>query len=62
MEHMVKINQISSTFKLKFLARIAPRSGLAVKNHIDVGAGVIDPDFRGNIGKTLNLKSYIKYS
>ena len=55
MEHMVKINQISSTFKLKCLARIAPRSGLAVKNHIDVGAGVIDPDFRGNIGKTLNL-------
>lgn len=30
--------------------RIAPRSGLAVKHFIDVGAGVIDRDFRGNVG------------
>ena len=30
--------------------RIAPRSGLAWNNHIDVGAGVIDQDYRGNIG------------
>lgn len=27
--------------------RIAPRSGLACKNSIDVGAGVIDEDYRG---------------
>jgi len=27
--------------------RIAPRSGLASKHHIDVGAGVIDADYRG---------------
>ncbi|XP_030764918.1 probable deoxyuridine 5'-triphosphate nucleotidohydrolase [Sitophilus oryzae] len=27
--------------------RIAPRSGLAVKNFIDVGAGVVDEDYRG---------------
>jgi dUTP pyrophosphatase len=27
--------------------RIAPRSGLAVKYFIDVGAGVIDSDYRG---------------
>ena len=30
--------------------RIAPRSGLAVKNGVDVGAGVIDANFRGNVG------------
>jgi dUTP pyrophosphatase len=30
--------------------RVAPRSGLAWKNSIDVGAGVIDSDYRGNIG------------
>ena len=30
--------------------RNAPRSGLALKHGIDVGAGVIDPDFEGNIG------------
>lgn len=29
--------------------RIAPRSGLAVKNHIGVGAGVIDSDYTGPV-------------
>lgn len=29
--------------------RIAPRSGLAHRSFIDVGAGVIDRDYRGNI-------------
>jgi dUTP pyrophosphatase len=29
--------------------RIAPRSGLAVKHGVDVGAGVIDPDYTGEI-------------
>ena len=27
--------------------RVAPRSGLAWKNFIDIGAGVIDSDYRG---------------
>ncbi|XP_005100347.1 deoxyuridine 5'-triphosphate nucleotidohydrolase [Aplysia californica] len=30
--------------------RVAPRSGLAAKHFIDVGAGVIDQDYRGNVG------------
>jgi dUTP pyrophosphatase len=34
-------------------ARIAPRSGLTVKNCIDVGAGVVDYDYRGNVGVVL---------
>eukprot|EP01033_Poteriospumella_lacustris_P013951 gene13951-9968_t len=34
-------------------ARIAPRSGLAAKNFIDVGAGVVDYDYRGNVGVVL---------
>ena len=33
--------------------RLAPRSGLAVKKHIDVGAGVINADHRGEIGVVL---------
>ena len=30
--------------------RVAPRSGLAAKYFIDIGAGVIDADYRGNVG------------
>ncbi|AFU77277.1 deoxyuridine 5'triphosphatenucleotidohydrolase [Myxoma virus] len=30
--------------------RIAPRSGMSLKFSIDVGGGVIDRDYRGNIG------------
>ena len=34
-------------------ARVAPRSGLAVKHFIDTGAGVVDEDYRGNVGVVL---------
>lgn len=34
---------------INYYMRIAPRSGLSVKNNIDVGAGVIDFDYRGEI-------------
>ena len=30
-------------------AHIAPRSGLAIRNFIDVGAGVVDLDYHGEI-------------
>ena len=29
--------------------RIAPRSGFSTRNHADIGAGVIDADYRGEI-------------
>ena len=32
-----------------FYARIAPRSGLSVKSSIDIGAGVVDADYRGPV-------------
>ena len=33
--------------------RIAPRSGLAIKKFIDIGAGIIDADYRGEMGAIL---------
>lgn len=32
-----------------YYGRIAPRSGMAVKKKIDVGAGVVDSDYRGEV-------------
>ena len=36
-----------------YLNHTAPRSGLALKHSIDVGAGVIDYDYRGPVGVIL---------
>ena len=40
---------LAMAFPVGTYGRIAPRSGLAAKKHIAVGAGVIDPDYRGNV-------------
>ena len=34
-------------------ARIAPRPGFALKNTIQVGAGVVDADYRGEVGAVI---------
>ncbi|XP_050366226.1 deoxyuridine 5'-triphosphate nucleotidohydrolase [Argentina anserina] len=42
-------------------ARVAPRSGLAWKHSIDVGAGVIDADYRGPVGVILFNHSDVEF-
>jgi len=49
---LVKTN-ISVCIPYGYYGRIAPRSGLAYKNGIDILAGVIDSDYRGDIGVIL---------
>ena len=44
---------LSISFPIGLYARIAPRSGLALKKFIDVGAGVVDGDYRGEVGVVL---------
>ncbi|KAI8902070.1 dUTPase-like protein [Globomyces pollinis-pini] len=41
--------------------RVAPRSGLAVKHFLDVGAGVVDCDYRGPLGVVLFNFSDVDY-
>lgn len=40
---------ISMAIPVGNYGRVAPRSGLAVKNFLDVGAGVVDADYRGEV-------------
>jgi deoxyuridine 5'-triphosphate nucleotidohydrolase len=47
--HSLITTGISITIPKGTYARIAPRSGLAVKNMIGIGAGVIDADYRGEV-------------
>ena len=43
--------------------RIAPKSGITLKHHVTVLAGVIDPDYTGNVGVVLhNLSSDTKFT
>ena len=43
--------------------RVAPKSGLTLRHHVTVLAGVVDPDYTGNVGVVLcNLSSDTKFT
>uniref|UniRef100_A0A6C0LKD0 dUTP diphosphatase n=1 Tax=viral metagenome TaxID=1070528 RepID=A0A6C0LKD0_9ZZZZ len=42
--------EIAIAVPIGYYGRVAPRSGMAWKKHTDIGAGVIDSDYRGPIG------------
>ena len=52
-EYETVMTGITATPPIGSYLRIAPRSGLASKKGIDVGAGVVDPDYTGEIGVVL---------
>ena len=47
-EGLVKTG-LAISFPAGLYARIGPRSGLALKKFVDVGAGVVDSDYRGEV-------------
>ena len=58
-QRMVIPTGISIAVPLGYYGRIAPRSGLAVSKGIDVLAGVIDPDYTGEVNVViLNTGEY----
>ncbi|XP_032615567.1 deoxyuridine 5'-triphosphate nucleotidohydrolase, mitochondrial-like [Hylobates moloch] len=53
MEKALVKTDIQIAFPSGCYGRVASRSGLAAKHFIDVGAGVIDEDYKGNVGVVL---------
>merc|ERR1711924_388522 len=49
----IKFDHIDVGPSCGLYARVAARSGLAWKQHVGVGAGVIDADYRGNVSVVL---------
>lgn len=52
-ERMLILTDLAIQIPQNCYGRIAPRSGLSLHKSIDVGAGVIDRDFTGNVGVLL---------
>lgn len=58
-QHLFKLG-FSIEIPRGYYGRIAPRSGLALKMGVDVLGGVIDSDYRGEVGVILHsLKPFI---
>ena len=53
--------ELAVSLPLRVYTRIALHSGLAIKKFIDVGIGVIDSDYRAEIGVVLFNHSAINF-
>lgn len=53
MEKTLGKANIQITLAARCYGKVAPHSGFAAKHLLDVAAGVIDEDYRGNIGVVL---------
>ncbi|XP_026865674.2 deoxyuridine 5'-triphosphate nucleotidohydrolase, mitochondrial [Electrophorus electricus] len=53
MDKAIVLTDIQIAVPTGCYGRVAPRSGLAANHFIDVGAGVVDEDYRGNLGVVL---------
>ncbi|KAK1785241.1 hypothetical protein P4O66_018638 [Electrophorus voltai] len=53
MDKAIVLTDIQIAVPTGCYGRVAPRSGLATNHFIDVGAGVVDEDYRGNLGVVL---------
>ena len=54
---------IAINVPLGHYGRVTPKSGLTLKHHVTVFAGVVDPDYTGNVGIVLhNLSSDTKFT
>ena len=56
-ENRAILTDLALEFPPGCYGRIASRSGLAKNYCIEVGAGVVDPDYRGNVGILLFNRS-----
>lgn len=57
--HVLVKTGIAVQMPLGYFGKVEMRSGLAVKQHLAVGAGVIDIDFEGNIGVVVRCEKVI---
>ena len=60
MQRVIVPTSLSIAIPEGYYGRIAPRSGLAIKNGIDVLAGVVDSSYRGSVGVVLINLNYKK--
>ena len=50
---IVQFQRVAISFPESLYTRVAPRSGLALEKFINIGAGVVNADYHGEVGVVL---------